>query len=83
MLPVSPPVIPNGKTKTGVTDSVPVKDLALRGYFSSQLVFHTDSNRLDSFFLNYPLLKNYAGDVKEFYGYRQFHFAWYDSGRAE
>ena len=68
------------KQKPVFTDSVPAKDLAIRGYFSDQLDFHTDSNRLDSFFLNYPLLKKYAADVKEFYGYRQFHFAWYDSG---
>jgi L,D-transpeptidase YcbB len=69
----------NEKQKTADTDSISKKDYAVHGYFSEQQVLHTDSNELKTFFLNYPLLKDYADDVMQFYGYRQFRSAWYDA----
>ncbi len=61
------------------TDSTPRADISVHGLFSNQQQIHLDSIRLDSFFIRFPLLKSYAGEVNAFYGYRHFLFAWYDS----
>src|SRR5579862_9028711 len=67
-----------------VTDSVPEKDISVRGYFGDQKNLHIDSTSLDSFFKKYSQFGNYESDVKKFYGYRNFQYAWYnDSGLNE
>jgi L,D-transpeptidase YcbB len=72
------------KQTGAVTDTIPKKDQTLRGYFSDQEVIRTDSGQLKNFFIKYPLLNNYKNDVYQFYGYRQFHYAWFDdSGLSE
>ena len=68
----------SAKQKLAVTDTLPKKDLTLQGYFSDQQLISTDSGQLKSFFSKYPMLTNYRDDVNQFYGYRQFHYAWFD-----
>jgi hypothetical protein len=64
--------------KPGITDTLPKKENnSIRGYFNNQQVVRVDSSQLKSFFERYPLLTNYSADVYQFYGYRQFHYAWY------
>jgi murein L,D-transpeptidase YcbB/YkuD len=72
------------KTQTIVTDTLPPKDRSVKGSFSDQQILRTDSIQINSFFKKFPDLKNYASDVRQFYGYRDFRFAWYDaSGLVE
>lgn len=66
------------KKSTIKTDSIPPTDLSIRGFFSSQEDLYTDSMYLKTFFLRYPLLKEFASDVNQFYQYRRFLYAWYD-----
>lgn len=74
----------NTKQQTGSRDSIPEKDIPVRGYFSDQHNLHVDSSEIDSFFLKYSKLKDYETDVKEFYRYRDFLYAWYgDNGLDE
>lgn len=67
-----------------VTDSLPSKDHSVKGSFSDQQLLRTDSLQINSFFKKFPDLKNYASDVRQFYSYRDYRFAWYDaSGLVE
>ena len=59
-------------------DTIPKAALSIRGNFSDQQLFHTDSSYIDSFFQKFPQLRSFAGDVKKFYSYRKYRFAWYD-----
>jgi L,D-transpeptidase YcbB len=61
-----------------VRDSVPEKDISVRGYFGDQKNLHIDSTSLGSFFKKYSQFGNYESDVKKFYAYRNFLYAWYD-----
>ena len=66
------------------SDSVPEKDIPVRGYFSDQKDLHIDSAGLDSFFKKYSQFRDYESNVKKFYGYRSYLYAWYnDSGINE
>ncbi len=74
---------PETKLQIPTGDSIPEKDIPVRGYFSDQKNLRIDSSQLDSFFHKYSLLKNYASDVKTFYGYRHFFYAWYDDSTLD
>ena len=69
---------PVSKQQPVVRDSIPEEDIPVRGYFSDQKKLQLDSITLDSFFKKYGQLKNYESDVKKFYGYRHFLYAWFD-----
>jgi L,D-transpeptidase YcbB len=51
------------------------------GNFSGQTKSIMDSTQLNAFFESYPDVKNYAGQVREFYRKRNYAFAWFDNGR--
>jgi murein L,D-transpeptidase YcbB/YkuD len=69
---------PDTKQQPAVKDSIPEKDVPVRGYFSDQTNLHLDTNELNSFFKKFSKLKNYEPDLKKFYGYRNFLYAWFD-----
>lgn len=56
-------------------------DKTIQGSFSEQVALKLDSDDLDSFFVHYPQLVNYAVQVKDFYRERNFAYAWYDKGQ--
>jgi murein L,D-transpeptidase YcbB/YkuD len=64
---------------TAKNDSIPSKDQSVKGSFSDQHQLHLDSGRIQGVLNAFPLLKKYANDVRQFYGYRNYSYAWYDS----
>jgi murein L,D-transpeptidase YcbB/YkuD len=56
-------------------------DKTIPGSFSQQVVMKIDSSQVDSFFVHYPELKNYATQVKNFYRTRKFAYAWFEKGQ--
>lgn len=56
-------------------------DKTIPGSFSEQVILKLDSNRLDSFFVTYPELNDYAKEVRGFYRDRNFSFAWYENSQ--
>jgi len=67
-----------------ITDAADQKEKNIQGNFSNQQELFIDSSQLKSFFKTYPGLDNYASDVKQFYNYRHFLYAWYNkSGLVE
>src|SRR6185436_19966899 len=56
---------------------ITVADIA--GNFSSQSALRIDSSMLDSFFIQYPLLRSPKKSVRSFYRGRNFSPAWHDS----
>jgi len=66
------------------TDSIPKYDRSMEGSFSNQQVMHLDSSRISKLLNMFPLLNKYAPDVNQFYRYRNFSYAWYEtSGLTE
>jgi murein L,D-transpeptidase YcbB/YkuD len=65
------------ETKKATVDTASKKEFPIRGYFNNEENTKTDSGFIQSFFDRYPQLKNYSDDVKQFYGYRNFKYAWY------
>ena len=61
-----------------IKDSIPAKDMSVRGSFSDQQIFHADSNQIRSVIKNFPLLAAYSSDINQFYTNRHFSYAWYD-----
>jgi murein L,D-transpeptidase YcbB/YkuD len=53
-------------------------DSSIRGNFSDQHTLHFDSARLNAFFREFPRMKDFEPDIRKFYTYRNFRFAWYD-----
>jgi L,D-transpeptidase YcbB len=53
-------------------------DPSMAGEFSSQTVFHFDSNAIRDFLAKYPLFRNLQGDIQTFYGQRRYAYAWFD-----
>jgi L,D-transpeptidase YcbB len=66
------PVVPK-------TDSVPKPDRSIEGSFSNQQLMHLDSTNIGKILSRFPLLGKYASDAKQFYRYRNFSYAWYES----
>ncbi|WP_276481916.1 L,D-transpeptidase family protein [Paraflavitalea pollutisoli] len=63
-------------------DTLPSKsniDPSIAGNFSRQQSLHFDSTQIDQFLQQYPLLKEFGQDMHQFYGSRQFAYAWFDS----
>ena len=74
-------VVPDSGRAAPSSDTLPEKENPVRGSFVDQRLMFTDSAQVTRFFDNYPLLNPYRSDVLQFYGYRQFRFAWYDSNK--
>jgi len=74
-------VVPDSGRAAPSSDTLPEKENPVRGSFVDQRLMFTDSAQVTRFFDNYPLLNPYRSDVLQFYGYRQFRFAWYDSSK--
>jgi murein L,D-transpeptidase YcbB/YkuD len=66
------------KSTPAIKDSVPKKDISIRGSFSDQQVLHIDNNRIPALIKNFPGLAVYASEMNQFYIYRKFSYAWYD-----
>jgi len=67
-----------------IADTVSPKDQSIRGSFSDQQDLYLDSSLLKSFYIDFPLLKNYSPDILQFYSYRNYRYAWYNnSGLSE
>jgi len=64
---------------TPKTDSVPKPDRSVEGSFSDQQVLHLDSSNITRLLSRFPLLGKYGSDVKQFYRYRNFSYAWYET----
>jgi L,D-transpeptidase YcbB len=54
-------------------------DISIRGGFSDQPAGHTDSLRITQIIRDFPQLASYLSDIQQFYGYRNYSYAWYDS----
>jgi L,D-transpeptidase YcbB len=61
------------------TDSLPKPDRSVEGSFSDQQVLHLDSSNIAKLLTRFPLLGKYGSDVKQFYRYRNFSYAWYET----
>jgi len=61
------------------TDSLPKPDRSVEGSFSNQRILHLDSSKIIRLLTPFPLLGKYASDVKQFYRYRNFSYAWYET----
>jgi murein L,D-transpeptidase YcbB/YkuD len=61
------------------TDTVPTPDRTLEGSFSDQHVLYLDSLKIDMLLNRFPLLGKYASDLKQFYRYRNFSYAWFET----
>ena len=61
------------------TDSLPGADISVRGVFSDQYTMHLDSVYIPKILSAYPQLGKYASLVSQFYNYRNYRYAWYDS----
>lgn len=57
-------------------------DNTIPGSFSKQVDVKLDSNQVDSFFTDYPDLKAYNKQVKDFYRGRKFAYAWFEKGQV-
>jgi hypothetical protein len=66
------------------TDTLPKPDRSVEGSFSDQHALHLDSTNISSLMTLFPLFGKYTSDVKQFYRYRNFSYAWYEtSGMIE
>jgi len=70
---------PRQEPATPKTDSLPKPDRSVKGSFSDQHVLHLDSTKISKLLTLFPLLGKYASDVKQFYRYRNFSYAWYET----
>jgi murein L,D-transpeptidase YcbB/YkuD len=61
------------------TDSLPKPNHSVEGSFSDQQVLHLDSANISQLLTRFPLLGKYTSDVKQFYRYRNFSYAWYET----
>jgi L,D-transpeptidase YcbB len=61
------------------TDSLPKPDRSLEGSFSDQHTLHLDSTHISKVLSMFPLLGSYASEVKQFYRYRNFSYAWFET----
>ncbi len=61
------------------TDTLPNPDPSLKGSFSDQRTLHLDSTSISKLLSMYPLLAKYAPEVNQFYRYRDFSYAWYET----
>ena len=64
---------------TPKTDSLPKPGRSVEGSFSDQRVLHLDSSNINQILTRFPLLGKYGSDVKKFYRYRNFSYAWYET----
>jgi murein L,D-transpeptidase YcbB/YkuD len=69
-----PPAAPVAKT-----DSIPEKNSSVKGSFSDQHILHIDSSGVQAFFKRFRLLNKYKSDVIQFYKYRDYSYAWYET----
>ena len=59
-------------------DTLPAKsniDPSIPGNFSPQRSLHFDSTQIDQFLVKYPQLKDFGGDIRQFYTNRQYAYA--------
>jgi L,D-transpeptidase YcbB len=61
------------------TDSLPKHNQSMEGSFSNQQVMHLDSSNIGRLLTMFPLLSKYAPEVNQFYRYRNFSYAWYET----
>jgi murein L,D-transpeptidase YcbB/YkuD len=61
------------------TDTIPKPDRTVEGSFSDQSVLRLDSANINGLVNRFPLLRKYASDVKQFYRYRNFSYAWFET----
>lgn len=66
------------KATPALKDSIPEKDISIRGSFSDQKVLYIDSSHISGLIKKFPGLANYTPEINQFYTYRQFSYAWYD-----
>src|SRR3954471_24658753 len=72
---------PSGHEETAMVkaDSLPKADVSVEGSFSDQRVLLLDSLNIGKILGGFPLLKKYSSDVEQFYRYRNFSYAWYET----
>jgi len=64
---------------TAKTDSLPKPDQSVKGSFSDQRVLILDSTNIRKILGKFPQLGKYASDVRQFYAYRNYSYAWYET----
>jgi L,D-transpeptidase YcbB len=66
------------------TDSIPHADATMKGAFSDQQILHLDSGNIQKILAGFPLLRKYGTNIRQFYRYRNYSYAWYEtSGLVE
>ncbi|HMO33263.1 MAG TPA: L,D-transpeptidase family protein [Lacibacter sp.] len=70
----------NGQSTGNLTDTLPPQpvDVTLPGTFSEPGKLKFDSSAIHGFFVQFPRLREFEGQVVRFYSNRQFAYAWYD-----
>ena len=75
------------ETTLSVNDTIPkasVKDIGIKGSFSTQTKITFDSGLIKSFLDSFPKFKTFEKDITNFYKGRNYAYAWYDdSGMIE
>jgi L,D-transpeptidase YcbB len=62
-----------------IKDSIPKADQSIKGSFSDQHQLYLDSGNIDRILSGFPLLTKYSADVRKFYSYRNYSYAWYET----
>jgi len=60
-------------------DSIPKADQSVKGSFSDQHELYMDSVNIDGILRRFPMLAKYSADVRKFYSYRNYRYAWFES----
>ena len=60
-------------------DSIPNPEAIIKGVFSDQRILRLDSNCIQKILAGFPLLGKYATHVRQFYIYRNYSYAWYET----
>ncbi len=61
------------------TDSLPKYEESVKGSFSDQHVLFLDSSNIKKVLANFTLLRKYTADIQQFYAYRNYSYAWYET----
>jgi L,D-transpeptidase YcbB len=60
-------------------DTIPKADQSVKGSFSDQHELYLDSGNIDGILKGFPMLAKYSADVRKFYSYRNYRYAWFES----
>ena len=61
------------------TDSIPKTGSIRKRFIQRSAELHLDSGNIESIFAVFPCLAKYSADVRKFYCYRNYSYAWYES----